>query len=79
MADSASTEADLVRRIEALRVKQERAENDEVEAILGGANERQLAGIRRRANQALWNRRKLQKELNELRATLAQPIGGDRA
>ena len=79
MADSASTEADLVRRIEALRVKQERAENDEVEAMLGGANERQLAGIRRRANQALWTRRKLTKELNELRAGAAQPIGDDHA
>ena len=60
-------EATLVRRIEDLRTRQDRAENDEVTAILDGANENQLRGIRRRANQALWNRRKLQKQLDDLR------------
>ena len=63
-----ATEADLVRRIEALRVKQERAEADEAEALVGGGDETQLNALQRRTTQLLWNRRKLQKQLNDLRA-----------
>lgn len=63
------TEADLLRRIEGHRKRQEQAENDEAAAIAHGYEERTIAALRRVAAQQLWKRRKLTKQLADLRAT----------
>lgn len=63
---STCTETDLLRRIEQLRVRQERAEAEEVECLRVGQFTAADAN-QRKATQALYSRRKLQKQLNELR------------
>ena len=62
------TEAALLRRIEGHRKRQERAETDEADAIVAGYPERTIAALRRVAAQQLWKRRKLTKQVDDMRA-----------
>ena len=67
-------EAKILRGIARAQRHQDSAEAEEVEVYAGGGTEKQAAACRRRATQALWNRRKLTKRLEMLRA-----VGGDPA
>lgn len=72
------TEADLLRRIEGHRKRQERAEADEADAIVDGYPERAITALRRVAAQQLWKRRKLTKQLDDLRASKAREVSDGR-
>lgn len=61
------SEADLVKRIENLRKSQTRLEDQQAQAIEDGEDEKVINGLGRSASQALWKRRKFQKQLNDLR------------
>lgn len=64
------TEAGLIARIEKLRLRQERAEAEEVECLRVGQLTAANANCRK-ATQALFNRRKLQKQLDDMRARVS--------
>lgn len=62
-----TSEADLIKRIENLRKNQTRLEDLQAKAIVDGEDERVINGLGHSANQALFKRRKFQKQLNDLR------------
>ena len=69
----AEDEAKILRGIARAQRHQDSAEAEEVEVYAGGGTEKQAAACRRRATQALWNRRKLTKRLEMLRAAGGDP------
>lgn len=69
----AEDEAKILRGIARAQKHQDAAEAEEVEVYASGGSEKQAAACRRRATQALWNRRKLTKRLEMLRAAGADP------
>ena len=71
---AAVTEADLLRHIARAQKTQDAAEAMEVEVYTNGGTETQARGCRRRANQALFARRKLTKQLEDLRAAMAAEV-----
>lgn len=66
------TEADLLRRIARAQKKQDAAEDEEARIYGEGGPERAAATARRNATRALWTRRKLTKQLDDLRAQQAE-------
>ena len=62
-----TTEVEFVAAIERCRKYQERMENEQAEAIVNRDGETCVNAIGRKANQALFQRRKFQKQLDDLR------------